>query len=107
MRKKINFNITAYKLEKTGAMGSLIIEGYKLPPPSKRITIHQKNIKVLNAKIIYKHKKGDIEVEVTRINHIKSFQEVRIHTLSSLYPGNYVIFIEYTGSIDENKLKEN
>lgn len=77
-----------------------------MPPPSKRITLNQKNTKVLNAKIIYKHIKGDIEFEVSRINHIKSFEEIRLHTNNILYPGTYVVTLEYKGELDESQLGE-
>jgi hypothetical protein len=99
---KLNFKITSYKNQ---GHGHLFIEGQKLPPPSKRITLLQKNIKVLSAQIIHKHKKGDIEFEVIRINRVKSFGEVRLHTASMLYPGNYEIKIEYTGELEEENLK--
>lgn len=85
-------------------MSHLVIEGQKFPPPSKRITLHQKSIKVLGAKIIYKSKKGDIEFEVIRINRIKSFGEVRLHTNNLLYPGSYEVSLEFSGKIDEDNL---
>jgi hypothetical protein len=106
MRRKLNFKIENYTISSNLNSSHLIIEGYKLPPPSKRITLSQKNIKVLSAKVVYRHKKGDIEVEVIRINAIKSFGEIRLHTESLLYPGNYHIELEYAGELDENALRE-
>jgi hypothetical protein len=99
---KKNFQATSYTITSKNKSGisSVVIEGQKLPPPSKRITLHQKNIKVLSAKIIYKHKKGDIEFEISRINHLKSFGEVRLHTNSILYPGTYLVTLEYIGEVD-------
>lgn len=83
----------------------MAIEGQKFPPPSKRIILYQKNIKVLDAKIIYKSKKGDIEYEIARINRIKSFGEIRLHTANILYPGNYEVSIEFSGKLEEQFLK--
>jgi hypothetical protein len=99
---KKNFQATSYTIinQNKASVNCVVIEGQKLPPPSKRITLHQKNIKILNAKIIYKHKKGDIEFEVIRINHLKSFGEVRLHTNSILYPGTYLVTLEYIGEVD-------
>ena len=99
---KINFRITECEPideEKTSGFCVRVV-GYKMAPPSKRITFRQKNIKILNANITFKHKKGDIEVEVKRINHLKSFGEVRIHTKSIMYPGVYEIILEYSGNMD-------
>jgi len=98
---KINFKIDSYEITEPG---KLIISGQKLPPPSKRITLHQKNIKIISANIIYKHKKGSIDCEVTRINQVKSFGEIRLHTSSILYPGSYELTVQYSGELDENAL---
>jgi hypothetical protein len=105
MKKIPNFKPFSYKAS-NATTATLIIEGQKLPPPSKRITLNQKNIKVLSAKIIYKSKKGEIEYEVSRINHVRSFEEVRLHTNNVLYPGTYVITLEYQGNPDEAQLGE-
>lgn len=73
----------------------LVITGKKLPPPAKRITLHQKGLKITAAKIIKKDKKGLSEYEVLRINHLPTFDEVRIHTKDILYPGHYQIDLAY------------
>lgn len=106
MKKKPNFKPESYRLYIKD--GSLCVEiiGLKLPPPSKRITLEQSNIKVLRAKIVYKHKKGDIESEVSRINRMKSFGEIRLHTKNLLYPGMYIVTLEYTGELDKSNLGE-
>jgi hypothetical protein len=106
MKKKENFKITAYNMHNDNNKSFVRIEGQKLAPPSKRITLNQPGIKVLSAKIIHKHKKGDIELEITRINHLKSFGEVRLHTNSMLYPGTYKIKLEYSGDIKESEFDE-
>jgi hypothetical protein len=103
---KPNFRIENYRVVNEPNNKQLIIDGYKLPPPSKRITICQKNIKVLSAKIVYKHKKGDQEMDVVRINHLKSFGEIRLHSSVTLYPGIYEVTLEYQGELNEDKLVE-
>jgi hypothetical protein len=104
---KNNFNINNYTIPDLKNPNKLFVEGYKLPPPSKRITLRLTGLKIISAKIIYKHKKGDIECEVIRINHLKSFGEIRLHTNSVLYPGNYEVTLEYSGNLDEEQLKAN
>jgi hypothetical protein len=108
MKKNLSngFKIENYKLlGGNGEHTSIVIIGHKMSPPSKRITLRQKDIKVSSAKIICKHKKGDVDFNVRRINHIKSFGEVRLHTNTILYPGAYEVTIEYTGKLDEKSLK--
>src|SRR5262245_26935553 len=100
MKKKPNFLISRF----SNNSNKLTIKGQKLPPPIKRITLYQSGIKILSARIIYKHKKGDIEFEVIRINHLKSLGEIRLHTNNILYPGIYVITLEYHGTLDGKKL---
>jgi hypothetical protein len=102
---KINFLVTDYIVVKNEHSNKLTLNGQKLPRPSKRITLNQAGIKILSAKIIFHHKKGDIEFEVSRINKIKSFGETRIHTNNILYPGNYTVEIEYRGELNEESLK--
>jgi hypothetical protein len=79
--------------------GQLTIEGQKMPPPSKRITLQQNALKVTGAKIIHKQKNAEIEFEFSRINHLKSFGEVRLHTKNIIYPGQYSVILEYSGKI--------
>jgi hypothetical protein len=105
--KKINFLPKTYHLElkPDNSGGTVLIDGLKLTPPSKRICLHQSNLKIINATLIHKSKKGNEEIEVSRINHIKSFQEVRLHTDQILYPGIYSVNLEFTGTINKDKLR--
>lgn len=73
------------------------ITGQKLPPPSKRITLHQKGLKVTGAKIIRHDKKGDQEFEVVRINHLPTMRQARLHTKETLFPGHYEITVFFGG----------
>lgn len=75
--------------------GLLIISGQKLGRPSKRITLHQKGLKVTDAQIIKHDKKGDLQKEVSRINHLPTFEQVRIHGDEMLYPGKYTLRLSY------------
>jgi hypothetical protein len=100
MKAPINkqFAATKYSLsiESHGSSVSIVIHGKKLPPPSKRITLNQKGLKVISAKIVSIDKKNqESDVLVSRINHIKSFEEVRLHTNETLYPGNYIIKMKF------------
>lgn len=79
--------------------GTVKIRGRKTGRPSKRLTFHAKFLKVSSAKITVTDKKGTRNINVTRINHHKSFDEVRIHTDTMLYPAEYTITLEYNGVI--------
>jgi hypothetical protein len=72
------------------------IDGRRLGPPSKRIALNQKGLRVNNAQIVYHQKNKEIEHSVVRINHLPSFEEVRLHTSSPLYPGRYQISVEFS-----------
>jgi hypothetical protein len=99
MKKKLSetFKPTKYTLENEG---KLVIEGKKIAPPSKRIVFHQKNLKILNAKLLYKGKKEDQEIIITRINHLNSVEQVRLHTNQTLYPGEYKISLNYISKLE-------
>src|SRR3712207_2797164 len=79
--------------------GTVAITGLKTGRPSQRLTFHAKFIKVTAAKILFRDKKGEREIEVARINHHKSFDEVRLHTEDMLYPGEYTVTLDYQGNI--------
>src|SRR5258708_934229 len=73
----------------------LVVEGRKVGRPSKRITLHQKGLKVISAQIIRKDKKGDQQFEAIRINHLPTLQQVRLHTEETLFPGYYEVTIHF------------
>jgi hypothetical protein len=90
------FKPTTYRLQiKAGEPASLEISGIKSGRPNKRITLHQKGLRIKNAKIIREAKKGAAEQELARINHLPTFEEVRLHAKSLLYPGSYRIALDY------------
>ncbi|HSX07852.1 MAG TPA: M1 family metallopeptidase [Candidatus Saccharimonadales bacterium] len=81
--------------------GSVTITGIKKGRPAQRLTFHQHDLKVTEAKIIRKDKKGEHEIPVTRINHHKSLDEVRLHTEALLYPGEYVVTMQFEAPITD------
>ncbi|MCA9348368.1 M1 family metallopeptidase [Candidatus Saccharibacteria bacterium] len=79
--------------------GKVIIRAKKTGRPSKRITLHQKNLTITSATIVKHDKKLDNIVEISRMNTQKSYDEVRLHSQSTLYPGEYTITLHFTGKI--------
>jgi aminopeptidase N len=85
--------------EKMAFAGNVVISGHKISRPSRRITFHQKGLKIKSAKIINLSKPGSPEIQLDRINIHNSFGEVRLHTKGVLYPGRYRIKMEFAGKI--------
>ncbi len=83
--------------------GHVIISGRKAGRPSHRITLHQKGLKITDAQIVRRDKKGDQQFKATRINHLPTFSEVRIHTKEILYPGKYQVDLHYKLSSQKAK----
>lgn len=79
--------------------GTVTIIGRKVGRPSKRLTFHQKFLTITGVNVLFKDKKGNQDVAITRINHQRSADEVRLHADTMLYPGEYVVTMEYTGKI--------
>lgn len=79
--------------------GTVTLRGKKVNRPSERMTFHQKDLIITSAQVIRHDKKGDETIDVDRINHHASLHEVRLHTKSKLYPGNYSVRIEFKGKI--------
>jgi aminopeptidase N len=83
-------------------VGTVMILGKKVGRPSKRITLHQKGLKITAATIVKNDKKGGAQsVEIERINNQDSFDEVRLHTKETLYAGEYTVTLTFQGSIHE------
>lgn len=81
--------------------GVVTMTGRKTGRPSKRITLHQKDLKITKASLkrFDKNNEDATELAVTRTNTQDSAEEVRIHTNETLYPGNYWVSVEFTGKI--------
>lgn len=81
--------------------GHVTVVGNKVSAPSKRITLHQRGLKIDKATVYKINKDQKTKVDIARINHHHSKNEVRLHTKETVYPGTYVIEISYSGKITE------
>lgn len=95
------FVVESYKLTLVSprgdsAQGLVTIEGKKLRPPSRRLIFHQKGLKINSAKITAYTKKGEQSIDIARINHHRKFEQVRLHTKETLYPGRYMVTMQFT-----------
>ena len=79
--------------------GTVIITGKKSGRPSKRLTFHQKDLHIIATKVTKHEKKEDLDIQIDRINKHKAYDEVRLHSPTMIYPGEYTIQIEFTGHI--------
>lgn len=79
--------------------GTVRIVGRKVGRPSKRLTFHQKGLKITVATVIKHDKKGDLEIPIARINNQATYDEVRLHSDSLIYPGEYSITLQFEGEI--------
>lgn len=89
----LRFQPEKYELDVSG--GCVRVYGKKIGPPSKRITLHQKGLKVTSAKIARRDKKGEQKFTVVRINNLPTLQQVRLHSDEMLFPGYYEITINF------------
>lgn len=92
----------ALNLDSNTFTGTVSITGTKTGRPSKRITFHQHDLKIIDAQILRHDKKGPQPIPVSRINLHKGLDEVRLHADSILYPGHYVVTIHFKGEIQNN-----
>lgn len=79
--------------------GTVSIAGVKTGRPSQRISLHQKALKVTKAKLSKIEKGKKIPVNVARLNSQNTYDELRIHSQDMLYPGEYIIELEFNGQI--------
>lgn len=79
--------------------GTVTIRGKKTGRPAQRLTFHQKDLKIISAKVVKHDKKGDQELKISRINNQNSFDEVRLHIEGMVYPGEYTVTMEFSGII--------
>jgi aminopeptidase N len=88
--------------ERMSFSGKVKITGRKTGRPSQRLTFHQKDLKIKSARITkIDTKKGRLDIPITRNNTHKSYDELRLHTGETLFPGEYSIEIEFSGKITE------
>lgn len=88
--------------------GKVQVIGRRLGRPSNRITLHaeKKYIRVTSVKIVKLNpKKGESEeVAISRIYQHPKLQEIRLHSESTIYPGQYKIELQYEAEIPEKEL---
>lgn len=82
--------------------GRVTVSGEKIGRPSKRITFHQKGIRVTSARINKHGKNGISDIATDRVNTHRTYDEVRVHTSELLYPGHYEVELEFQGKITKN-----
>ncbi len=97
---KYNLHLTINE-EAMTFTGIVTIWGKRVGRPTKRLTFHQKDLKVKKARIVLLDKTGEKakEFEVARTNTHQKYEEVRIHSEDMLYPGDYWVSFEYSGTI--------
>ena len=89
--------------DKNNFNGCTTIYGTKTGRPSKRITLHQKNLSITSIAVYFIDKHGNnIEIAVSRYVTQASYDELRIHTHDILQSGKYMIRVSYTGKITQN-----
>lgn len=82
--------------------GSIVIRGKKTGPPSRRLTFHQKNLKISGVEVVHIHKNIETELKTDRINVHKSSDEIRLHFKDSLKHGEYRVSMKFSGKITSN-----
>ena len=79
--------------------GSVTVTGRRVGRPSQRIVLHQKGLSFGDVRITRHDKRGDVDMEVDRVNTHSGFEEVRLHTKAKLLPGGYTVRADFKGSI--------
>lgn len=79
--------------------GSVKIQGKKVGRPSKRITLHQKDLKITETSLSKIEKGASKKIELTRINTQKSYDELRLHSDELIYPGEYEVELSFEAAI--------
>lgn len=80
--------------------GAVTITGKKVGRPSKRLTLHQKDLKITKT-VLKRTDKQSKEIPVSRVNMHKNYDEVRLHADEMIYPGQYEIVLEFNGKITD------
>ena len=79
--------------------GRVTVTLKKTGRPSRRLTFHQHDLVIDNAKIIKRDKKESRELRLLRINTQESLTEVRLHTDEAVYAGDYEVTMAFHGKI--------
>ncbi len=81
--------------------GILNLTFTKVKRPSKRITLHVKDLNITKAILIKKEKDSERTINIVRINIQKTYDELRLHCDELLFPGEYSLKLTYSGKINE------
>ncbi|MCA9342723.1 M1 family metallopeptidase, partial [Candidatus Saccharibacteria bacterium] len=104
------FQPTNYKLEiqidrdNLTFNGTILITGQKVGRPTRRLVFHQNGLRVTSAEVVAKGRDQDIKVNIDRILHHKKFDEIRLHSKQSIFPGKYQIKLQFKGKITDDML---
>ncbi len=79
--------------------GTVVITGKKTGRPSKRLTLHQKGLVITDCTVQKNDRTGVVNIEIERTNNHNNYDELRIHTKSLVYPGQYTITLNFKGKI--------
>lgn len=82
--------------------GTVTITGNKVGRPAKRLSFHQKDLKVGEVKVVRHDKKGDRPLSVDRINNHSSYDELRLHFTEMVYPGRYTLTMNFEGKLQDS-----
>lgn len=88
-------------IEKMVFEGEVHIQGRKVGRPSQRITFHQNGLTITDASITKKLRNDEEVLNIVRINNQNSFNEVRLHTLNKIIPGEYNVVLKFNGHITQ------
>jgi len=80
--------------------GTVSIRGKKTGRPAQRLTFHQSGLKITHATITkYDKQTKPHELTISRINNQNTLNEVRLHTGEMIYPGEYLVQMEFEAPI--------
>jgi len=95
-----NYNINLiFSENKDSYSGQVIIDGRKISQPTKRITLHQKDLIIDSAQVTKFYKSETYNLKVQRIVCQNKLQEVRLHFNELIYPGQYQLIIKFHNQI--------
>jgi hypothetical protein len=82
----------------------LSIAGQKIGPPSKKITLLNSKLRVVDCTIEKFEKKDSQSIQISRINYLPTMNQIRIHSSENLFPGHYQLSFSVVVSEDITKI---
>jgi hypothetical protein len=89
-----SFELLTSDVERQSDKLVLRIKGIRSGRPNRRFILKPGDVKILSAKINRYQKNKQFEYSISRLNRLPTKQQVRIHSDSLLYPGEYTIELE-------------